>query len=235
MVVALAETLSNLYLRGEMPKARISFVYLGYACVISLLEEYTLVFDPADMIGEEEIDKLRKPIITLYTHAHDDHFHARTALRLYEMKASFFVSNPEVHRTLMDFLPSHSCRVLEPRRGVRVGPLRIFAIGGSHAEPSNIYYVVSEHLRVIHGDSSGYVDLSKLSADVAFMPTGSPSLDASPENAARMARDVKARYAVAIHGTEEQMNEFKSILERECPSCRALVPEVGRYYELGLE
>ena len=176
---------------------RVTFTYYGGACVVVEVLGYSLVFDPADFLSDDDIARLRGPVITLYTQSLDDHFHERAAMRLVEMKSSLIVGTSEVCRAVGSFVPSIKLVELQPRRGFRVGPLRIYAIEGRHEVPTNLYYVTWGPSILFAGDT-GYVQLAKLKADLAFLPAGGSAFS-SPESAHAIALDVGARYVVPVH------------------------------------
>lgn len=194
------------------PSAReVLFTYYGGACVIVQTQGYTLVFDPADHLTDDDVAALGGVVITLFTHHLDDHFHERTAMKLIDMKGSLVVGTEAVCRALASFAPSTKLLELKPRRGFRAGPLRIFAVEGRHEVPTNLYYVTWGPSFLFAGDT-GYVDLSKLRAELTFLPAGG-SQYSKPEDAARMAVELGARYAVPVHCDERDARQFAALLE----------------------
>ncbi len=220
--------------REELKDREVAFVYLGYSGIVLRVKEYTLVFDAGDLLEEEDIMDMQRPVIAMYTHNHSDHFHTRVAMKLYDLKGAIIITNDEVFKDLETFLPSTNLRLLAPRKGVRLGNARIFAIEGKHIVPTNVYYVIMDNLRIFHGGSSGYINLSKLNADIAFLPVGYPSADASPESAAQIAIDLNVKYAVAIHGNEEQKELFKEILKNKKPEIDVLIPKEEELVKISL-
>ncbi|MEM2186534.1 MAG: hypothetical protein QXT37_06145, partial [Thermofilaceae archaeon] len=109
--------------------------------MVLTVQDCTLVFDPADHLSDDDIVKLRGTVITLFTHHLDDHFHERTVMKLVEMKSSLIVGTGEVCRAVASFVPSIKLMELKPRRGFRVGELKIYALEGKHEVPTNLYYV----------------------------------------------------------------------------------------------
>jgi len=184
--------------------------YFGGACIVAELQGYTLVFDPADYLADEDIASLRGAVITLFTHHLDDHFHERTAMKLLEMKGSLIIGTSEVCQAVSSFVPSTKLVELRPRRGIRVGPLRIYALEGKHDVTTNIYYVTWTRSMLFAGDS-GYVKLAGLNAPLAILSAGG-SPHSTPESAARMALDVGASHVVPVHCSPEEARQLSELL-----------------------
>ena len=78
---------------------------------------------------------------------------------------------------------------------------------------------------VFHGGDSGYVPLKDYASDEAFLQVGRMSPTASPENAFKMATDIKPKVAVAIHGSEKQKLEFQNKIQESMPQTSVLIME----------
>ena len=207
----------------------VSFTYFGGACVVVQTQGCTLVFDPADHLADSDIEALSGLVVTLFTHHLDDHFHERTAMKLIDMKSSLVVGTEEVCRALASFAPSTKLLELKPRRGFRAGPLRIFAIEGKHEVPTNLYYVTWGPSLLFAGDT-GYVELAKLKAELAFLPAGG-SQHSKPESSARMAVELGARYVVPVHCEESEARRLAALLEGRA---NTLLPAPRTPYRLTL-
>lgn len=192
------------------PGSGVAFSYRGGACVVVSAQGYTLVFDPGDLLSDEEIAALPSPVAVLFTQHLDDHFHARTAMKLVSIKGALLVGTSEVCKEVADFVPSIRLVELLPRRGVRIGQLKVFAIEGKHEVPVNLYYITWGPSLLFAGDT-GYVPLSKLKAQLAFLPAGGSPF-ANPESSVRMALDLEARYVVPIHCSEEEAKQVEGLL-----------------------
>lgn len=211
------------------PGSEVVFSYRGGACVIALTQGCTLVFDPGDLLSDEEIAALSGMVAVLFTQSLDDHFHARTTMKLVSMKGALVIGTSDVCKEVADFVPSSKLVELLPRRGVRVGPLRVFAIEGKHEVPVNLYYVTWGPSLLFAGDT-GYVPLSKLKVQLAFLPAGGSSF-ASPESSVRMALDLEARYVVPIHGSGEEAKQVEELLSGKA---EVIIPVPRREYVVKL-
>ncbi|RLE96188.1 MAG: hypothetical protein DRJ57_05880, partial [Thermoprotei archaeon] len=127
-----------------------------------------------------------------------------------------------------DFVPSTRMTALKPRRGVRLGALRIYALEAKHEVPTNMYYVVWGPSMLFAGDT-GYVPLGKLKAQLAFLAAGGGSPVASPSDAAKMALDLNASYVVPIHCEPNEAQEVSKLLKDKA---EVIVPEPQKPYKL---
>ena len=213
-------------------ESEIAFTYMGGACVVLALPGYTLVFDPADYLVDEDIYAMKGSVITLYSHSLDDHFHARTAMKLVEMKGSLIIGTREVCDEVKDFVPSTRMAALKPRKGIRIGrELKVFAIEGRHEVSVNVYYVVFRSTALLYAGDTGYVQLSRLKVGLAFLPAGGGSPVASPQDAAKMALELKPKYAVPIHCEPGEAEKFAKLVVGEV---EALIPVPQEPYKLSL-
>lgn len=209
--------------------SRVVFSFRGGACVLLEVQDYALVFDPADHLADDDIAGLRGMVITLFTHHLDDHFHERTVMKLVEMKSSLIVGTSEVCKAVASFVPSTKLMELKPRRGFKVGELRIYALEGKHEVPTNLYYVTWGPAILFAGDT-GYVQLQKLKANLAFLSAGGSPFS-TPDSASMIAMDVGAQLVVPVHCSS---NEAKRLSELLAGKTTVIIPRLREVYEVTL-
>ena len=79
-------------------------------------------------------------------------------------------------------------------------------------------------LLVFHAGDSGYVPLKDYQSQLAFLPTGRMSPTSSPENAFKMAFELKPNVVVVMHGSKGQHKEFENILKEKMPQTKVIIP-----------
>jgi len=79
-------------------------------------------------------------------------------------------------------------------------------------------------LLVFHAGDSGYVPLKDYQSQLAFLPTGRWSPTSSPENAFKMASELKPNVVVVMHGSKGQHKEFENLLKEKMSQTKAIVP-----------
>ena len=218
----------------NLNEKQLAFVWLGYSGIILRLSNMTLLFDISDFLNDQQIQELREPIIILYTHIHDDHFHLRTTLKISETKDTIIITCPQVYNELKEFLPTRSLKVLQPRKGIRIGDIKVFALKGNHDCEHYIYYVIYDNVKILHLGSSGYVPLSKIKSDIIYVPVGQPSSSASPEDALRITRDIQPKYSIPMHGSDKEISEYIDLVEKENIPTKIIKPEKDKLIELSL-
>ena len=80
-------------------------------------------------------------------------------------------------------------------------------------------------IAIFHGGDSGYVELKNYPSDVAFLPTGRMSPTASPENAYKMAVDLKPKQILPMHGSEKQKHQFEEKIRNGMSQSEVLMIE----------
>ena len=88
-----------------------------------------------------------------------------------------------------------------------------------------LFQIKMGNLLVFHAGDSGYVPLKDYESQLAFLPTGRWSPTCSPENAFKMAADLKPKVVVAIHGSKGQHIEFENILKDKMPQTKVIIPK----------
>ena len=208
-----------------LERSEAAFMYLGYSGVVLRMMGGTVAFDVADLLKGEEIRALESLDLLLFTHSHGDHYKSRETLEIFRATGAQIVAEPLVARDLRGKVPSDKLTAAEPGRTYDIGDFKITAVRGVHRGPINLYHVKMGELSVFHGGDSGYVSVSEYPADLVFLPTGRPSPTASPEDALRMALDLKPKVAVAIHGSASQNSAFEKAVREKVPETTVVIPE----------
>jgi L-ascorbate metabolism protein UlaG (beta-lactamase superfamily) len=204
----------------------LAFIYLGYSGILLRFRDRVLAFDVSkESIRPDEIEALEKLDIQFYSHIHWDHWDAQVTRDLLERTGAPIVAEPQVAREMRDHVPPGVLKAATPGEHLTIEGVEIAPIAGIHPSPIVMFHVKCDGLGVFHGADSGYVSLGDYAADVAFIPAGDPSPSCSPENALKMACDVRPQVAVAMHGDQGQLQEFRRLIERELPGTRVVTPE----------
>jgi L-ascorbate metabolism protein UlaG (beta-lactamase superfamily) len=209
-----------------LEKNELAFIYLGYAGVILRSSERVLAFDVGrECIREEEIEALETLDIQFYSHTHWDHWDPQVTMKIYETTGATIVAAPQIVEEMRNKVTSDTLKAAIAGQALTVNSVEVSPISGVHPSPITLFHVKFEAFRIFHGADSGVVPLTDYPADVAFIPTGTPSPSCSPKNGLKMALDVQPRIAVAMHGNQKQLREFRRLIHREMPGTEVIIPE----------
>lgn len=200
-------------------------MYLGYSGIVLRVMGTSVAFDVADLLKEDEVRAFRSLDILLFTHGHGDHYKSKETLELFHATGAQVLAENSVAKDLAGKIPADKLTVAEPGKTYQVGRCEIRVVTGIHRGPIVLYQLSIGKSKIFHGGDSGYVPLKDYSAELAFLPTGSPSPTASPDEALKMALDLKPRLVLTMHGSEAQCKEFEKNMKDKMPNTTVIIPE----------
>ncbi|MFX0093822.1 MAG: MBL fold metallo-hydrolase [Candidatus Hodarchaeota archaeon] len=165
--------------------------------------------------------------LLFFTHNHWDHYSNKEALQI--------IKQTRVH-VIADAITSEELKARVPPDMITIGNSgsfatsynikdhKVVALRGIHVGPITQYLVNLDGIKVFHGGDSGYWRHKDISAEIAFVPTGT-ARTCSPEVALAMVMNVKPKLAVPIHGRKQEMKQFKELMEKVLPDIEVIVPE----------
>ena len=103
------------------------------------------------------------------------------------------------------------------------GDLVVKAVEGVHRGPIMLFQIKMGGLLLFHAGDSGYVSLKDFQSQLAFLPTGRWSPTASPENASKMAFELKPNVVVVMHGSNGQHQDFEKIMKEKMPQTKVIM------------
>ncbi|MFW9916753.1 MAG: MBL fold metallo-hydrolase [Candidatus Thorarchaeota archaeon] len=205
----------------------IAFIYFGFAGILLKSKDRTLALDLGKMcLKYEEIDGLEHLDIQLYSHTHWDHWDPDVSRRILEVTGAKIVAEPEVAQEMINDALDDVLTAAKPGEVLVINDLEISPVTGVHPRPITLFRVKWDGISVFHGADSGPVPLEHVPADIAFLPTGTPSPTCSPQNALKMAIDLKSKIIVTMHGTKTQVEKLKKLMEKEKPDTTVVTPAI---------
>ncbi len=220
---------------AQLSLFQVGFVYLGSSGILLRTRNLVAAIDVGGMLSSGQISDISKLDLLVYTHVHSDHFNIDVAQKIYEATKCLVFAESSVYDSLSGKIPSSKLIKMKGGEVFRVslagGDIILRTVPGIHGSNITLVAFEADGLRVFHGGDSGYTPQVALlgPADVAFLPVGGASPTASPDDAAKMALDLRSKMVVLFHGNSDQYNAFlvqvKFILKAEI-----IVPEIGKLY-----
>ncbi len=208
------------------------FIYSGWASILFRTKEKVIAFDIGDKgIANEALGSVTKLDLQLYSHTHWDHFSPRVIKMLYEKTNAPMIVEPVIIEEISEEIPMEMIKSASGEN-IRISDFEISSVVGIHPRSITLFKVKWFETSIFHGADSGYVDLSKMKANILFVPTGTPSPSCSPEEGLKMALDVQPKVAIAMHGTKKQMQKFQQLVQKKLPECSVVIPKQNQITQI---
>jgi L-ascorbate metabolism protein UlaG (beta-lactamase superfamily) len=203
------------FYRLDPGEGEVALLFLGLSGILIRTSKTTLAIDPADLLGEESIPEIKNLDILLYTHGHYDHYNRQYAIDIVKKTGAKVLAESKVYYDLKDRVAAEDLFEALSGKTYKIDHINVETVRGVHVGPIILYIIDIEGIRIFHGGDSGYTELKDYIADLALVPTGSPSPTASPDDAFKIIADLKPKVAVPIHGSKGEHDNFKRLVERE--------------------
>ena len=201
----------------------LAFFYLGVSGFLARSADQAVIFDPASFLKNDEVSALKKVDLMLFTHDHFDHFRAGDAQAIFKATGAAVLAEPKVADKLKDKIPPEKLVSAESGKTYAFGDVTANAVVGIHRGPIILYQIKIGGITLFHGGDSGYVNLKDYHSQIAIVPVGRMSPTASPENAFKMASDIKPQVALTMHGSDKQKQEFEQKIKEAMPQTKVII------------
>jgi L-ascorbate metabolism protein UlaG (beta-lactamase superfamily) len=230
-----SDIIKNLY-TVPLKENEVVFTFFGWAGIILRTKNHAIAIDIGEKcVQKGEIQSIKHLDLQLYSHTHWDHFSLPVTKKIFEITEAPVIAEPQVAVELTNDIPAGKLK--NPSSGdiLKIKGFEIKAISGVHPRPITLFHVNWNECNLFHGADSAYVPLNTYSADLAFIPTGSPSPSISVQNALKMVLDIEPQVVVAMHGFKKQMQKFKALTLEKFPDSEVIVPEVRKLEKFTLK
>jgi L-ascorbate metabolism protein UlaG (beta-lactamase superfamily) len=207
----------------SLKKNELAVFYLGVSGFIVRSLSQTVLFDPAGMLKDDEVKALKTVNLVLFTHDHMDHFSSGKTQAIFKATAAPILAEPKVANKLRGKIPADKLVSAESGKTYSFGGVTATAIQGIHRGPIMLYQIKMDGITLFHGGDSGYVSLNDYPSQVAIVPVGRMSQTASPENAYKMVSDIKPNFAITMHGSDKQKQQFEQKVKDAIPQTAVVI------------
>lgn len=216
------QAFSELHLEGS----DIAFLYIGYAGILLRTSKLSLAFDLGKTLKKEGVGFIPRLDLLFLTHTHWDHYHAPNVGRIHTETSAHIIAEPQVAEDLVKRIPSSHLTFADPKSVTTVNDVKVTSFVGVHPRPITLFHVAHDKFSVFHAGDSGYMPVKNHPADLAFLPTGTPSPSCTPETALEFTLDLKAKVVVPMHGNTRQLNKYRELAEDAVPGIQVVIPEL---------
>jgi len=192
----------------------------------------SILIDPGDHVKPDEVSKVD---VLLYTHEHSGHYDYMNLMAIYEAYKPHLVVNKGVFKLIRRKVDDERLTKLKAGEMVDLGDVKVHALRAVHPGVHPLVYLVEvKDKAIFHGDSSAYSSYFQAFSpvDIAFLPVGKPSPNASPKDASRMAKDLAPLISVPVHGDPQEMEDFQLRVKAMGLETKVIVPELKKVYEV---
>lgn len=204
-----------------------AFVFLGYSGILLRSKDLAIIIDPSRSLGQPEVSVLEHLDLLFFTHNHWDHFLNKEALEIIKQTGAHVVADTLTSEELKASVPPNMITVGDPGSSAttyEIENLEVVALRGIHVGPITQYLVNFGEIKVFHGGDSGYWRHKNISADIAFVPTGTATT-CSPAVALAVVMNLQPKIAVPMHGNKQDIKHFNVLMGKVLPEIEVIVPE----------
>ena len=213
------------FFKSPIEKNQIALFYLGTSGFILRSANQAVLIDVAGLLKDDEVKALKGVSLMLFTHDHFDHFNGGKTQEIFRATGAAVLAEAKVADKLNGKIPEDKLVKADSKKTYSFGGVTVTAVEGIHRGPIMLFQIKMDGVVLFHGGDSGYVPLQDYPSDVALIPTGRMSPTASPENAYKMALDLKPSWIAAIHGSAGQKQELASKVKEGMPQTAVLIME----------
>ena len=217
-----AEEIGNFFALG-LSENQIAVIYFGASGILARTSKQTVLIDAASFLKDDEMAALKEVNLLLFTHSHMDHFNKGKTLKLFKKTGVPVLAEAKVANKLKGIIPDEKLTSATSGQTYAYGDLTVKAVQGIHRGPIMLFQIKMGNLLVFHAGDSGYVPLKDYQSQLAFLPTGGMSPTSSPENAFKMAAELKPNLVVVMHGSKGQHKKFESLLKEKMPQTKVII------------
>ncbi len=232
---------------AELGAREIAICYLGGSTFLLRTSEHVILIDPADKISSSDVPGIKRLDLLLAAQRNNEYYDLDVIRRIYQKTNSTILADQLLHDEVTDLLgddiPSEKLRRIHPGEELVLPGMSVLTISSNGEGDGSLMFAISmDNLRIFHGHDLGLPEnetttiLSEITnhavtADVAILAAEGSS-EEDLRAALRMTRALRPQIVVTMHGSLDEQNVLKTLIEKESKSIEVLIPERLWVYEL---
>ena len=176
----------------------------------------TALVDPHLADGLSDILLSANPDVILLTHAHGGHFDKKTLLH-FAGRGITVLASRSAYEALSEFGSGFNRVLLAPHSVYSVGGVTFYSVKAEHNDPTAVGFILDDGEKTFYvsGDTlynfdviDDVLDLVEDGVDYAFLPISGSGCVMNAKDAADLAYEIGAGYAVPVHYDEKSAADF---------------------------
>jgi L-ascorbate metabolism protein UlaG (beta-lactamase superfamily) len=232
---------------AELDAKEIAVCYLGGSTFFVRTSEHVILINPADKISSSDVPGIKRLDLILAARRDNEYYDLEVIRRIYQKtNSTILVDQPlydEVIDLLGDDIPSEKLRRIHSGEELVLSGMSVLTISSNGEGGGSLMFSISMgNLRIFHGHNLGFPEdemttiLSEITthavaADVAIVAAGGSS-EEELRTPLRIIRALRPQIVVTMHGSLDEQNVLKTLIEGESKSIEVLIPERLWVYEL---
>ncbi|MHA2246815.1 MAG: MBL fold metallo-hydrolase [Candidatus Hodarchaeales archaeon] len=204
-----------------------AFIFLGYSGILLRSKNLAIAIDPSRFLSQPEVSAIEYLDLLFFTHAHWDHYKNKEALEIIKQTGAHVVADVLSSEELKESVPSNNITIVDTgsyEKPFKIEDHEVVALQGIHVGPIIQYLVNFGGIKVFHGGDSGYWRQKNISADIAFVPTGTAKT-CSPAAALAMVMNLQPKITIPVHGNKQDIKQFEALMEKILPMTEVIIPK----------
>ncbi len=216
----------------------ISFLWKGCSSILLKLGGLNILIDPSNTFSLEELEILldnEDLNLVMYTHEHTGHFDSAFLEKIVGKYDPYIIANKGVFRLVRRWINRDKIVKLKEGEMTHLLEARIHALRAVHPGVHPLVFLIEYGNKAIfHGDSTGFSRMFEAFSpvDLAFVPAGSPSPNASPSEAVRIIKALAPRIVIPIHGSDREISDVELKVRKSGLNVEVIRPEKGKLTDI---
>jgi len=232
---------------AELDAKEIAVCYLGGSTFFLRTSEHIILIDPAEKISSSDVPGIKRLDLILATRRENEYYDLEVIRSIYQKTNSTILVDQPLYDEAMDLvgddIPSEKLRRIHLGEELVLSGMSVLTISSNGEGDGSLMFSISMgNLRIFHGHDLGFPEdetttiLSEITAHAVVADVAIVAAEGSSEEelrtSLRIIRALRPQIVVTMHGSLDEQNVLKTLIEGESRSIEVLIPERLWVYEL---